>query len=133
VKDQWKGSNIDLTQLADNISQFFTERQFETKLKKSRQDYEIEAKTEKVLNAQLKIYVSVYGEPNNLTVEFTTDKKTKGAFSPSMIIAYLMQAFGGGAIFRGEVKLQEAVDKLESTFWHHVDEQVALLTNPNKT
>jgi len=48
-----------------------------------------------------------------------------------MIFPYIAQALGGGAIFRGEMKLQKALDKLEKTFWKHADEQVALLTNSN--
>lgn len=128
MKDQWQGNNVDLAQLSESIKQFFTERQFETELKKTRLGHEIEAKTEKILSAQLKIYVSIHGEPNDFTVEFTTDKKTKGTFSPSMILSYVTQALGGGAIFRGEMKLQEALDKLEKAFWEHADKQVAQLT-----
>jgi hypothetical protein len=130
VRDQWKGSNIDLAQFSEGVKLFFTERQFETELKKTRLGYEIEAQTEKILNAQLKISVSISGEPNDFTVGFVANKNRGGFYSPSMIISYILTALGGGAIFRGELKLQEALDKLEKAFWEHVDNQIAQLTRP---
>jgi len=66
VKDQWQGNNVDLAQLSEGIKQFFTERQFETELKKTRQGYEIEAKTEKIVNVQLKISANILRQTQQL-------------------------------------------------------------------
>jgi len=129
MKDQWHGNNIDLNLLSQKINQFFTQRQFQTKLEPTQNGYTIEAATEKILNIQLKITVDITGQPNNFTIDFTTDKKTKGFFTPQMIIGYVASALGGGSIFLSEVKLRETLEKLEKMFWDHVDKQIAELTN----
>ena len=128
MRDQWRGSNVDLTQLTEGVKQFFSDRQFEVKLVKTGEGYVIEAQTESVLNVRLRIEVNIYGEPNDFTIEYVVDKKRKGFYSPSMIVGYLSTIFGGGLIFRSEFKLQEALEKLEKAFWEHVDSQVAKLS-----
>jgi hypothetical protein len=129
VKDQWKDANIDLGELSKGVEQFFIQRQFEDTLEKTEKGYKIEAKTEKVFHAQLKILVNIFGGPNDFTIEYTTSEQGKGFFNRSMIFSYIAQALGGGAIFRGEVKLRDALEKIEKEFWSHVDKQVALLSN----
>jgi len=97
-------------------------------LEKTDKGYKIEAATEKVLNVQLKILVNVLGQPNDFTIEFIADRRKKGFFTPSMILGYIATALGGGAVLRSELKLQESLDKMEKTFWEHVDNQIAQLT-----
>lgn len=115
--------------LSEGIQQFFAERQFETKLETTKHEQKIEASTRKILNTQLTITVDVKGNPNDFTVEFTNNPKKKGFFTPSMITGYITSGIGGGAILRSELKLRESLDKLEKTFWTHVDELVQRLTN----
>lgn len=129
MKDQWRGSNVDLTKLTESIKQYFTESQFETTEEKIQNGYKIEAATEKILNVQLKILVNIYGEPNDFTIEFMTDQQRKGFLSSSMVFSYIMTIIGGGVFFRSEMKLRESLDRLEKQFWEHVDKQVAELTN----
>jgi len=127
--DQWHGNNVDLDKLSEGIKQFFTERLFETMLKKTPKGHKIEAATERILNVQLKISVNISGDPNDFKIEFIADKRNRGLLSPSMIIGYIASTIGGGAFLRKELNLQEALEKLEKAFWNHLDKQVAELTN----
>jgi len=127
--DRWQQRNIDLNVLSKGIEQFFAERQFETKLETTKHGQKIEASTRKILNTQLTITVDVKGNPNDFTVDFTTNPKKKGFFSSSMIAGYIASGMGGGAILRSELKLRESLDKLEKPFWTHVDKLVERLTN----
>ena len=127
--DQWQERNIDINILSDGIKQFFVERQFETKLETTKHGQQIEASTRSILNTHLTITVDIKGKPNDFTVEFAPNSKRKGFFTPSMIASYITTAIGGGAILRSELKLRESLDRLEKTFWTHVDELVEKLTN----
>ncbi len=129
MKDQWRGNNVDLNKLSESIKQYFIQGQFETTMEKTQDKYKIDAATEKILNVQLKILVNLFGQPNDFTIEFTADKERKGFFTPSMIISYVATALGGGVFLRSEIKLKEALEKLEKMFWEHVDKKVAELTN----
>jgi len=129
VKDRWIGNNIDLSALSEGVRKFFTDSQFETELQQTENGYKIKAATEKILNVQLLIIVEITGKPNDFSVEFTAGKQRKGFFSLSMIIGYITTILGGGSILLSEVKLKEALDKLEKMFWTHVDTQVSELTN----
>lgn len=129
VRDQWRGSNVDLYQLSEGVKEFFTDRQFEVNVEPRKgEGYVIEAKTASLLNVKLIIEVSIYGAPNDFTIEYVAGKKKKGYYSPSMIAGYLSTMLGGGILIRSEFKLQEALDKLEKAFWEHVDGQVARLS-----
>jgi len=131
--DRWQERNIDLNVLSEGIRQFFTERLFEVKLETTKHGQRIEVSTQKILNTQLTITVDVKGKPNDFTVEFTTDPKRKGFFSPSMIAGYITSGLGGGAVLRSELKSRESLDKLEKVFWNHVDQLVERLTNSAAT
>lgn len=127
MRDQWRGSNVDLGLLTEGVKEFFTDRQFEVKMEKKGEGFVIEAETASLLNVRLRIDVSIYGTPNDFTIEYVADKKRKGFYSPTMIAGYLSTILGGGLLFRSEFKLQEALEKLEKAFWEHVDGQVARL------
>lgn len=129
MKDQWHGSNVDLYKLHEGIKQFFTQRQFELSDEKIQDGYQFTAATQKILGVQLKIHVNLYGDPNDFTIEFITDAKRKGFLSSSMVLSYMATIIGGGAFLRSELRLRESLDKLEKTFWEHVDKQIADLTN----
>jgi len=129
LRDKWRGNNVDLNRLTEGIKQFFTQGQFETTTEKSNDGYKIEAVSQKILNVQLKITVDIYGKPEDFTIEFTADKNRKGTLSPSKVLGYIAGVFGGGSLLLSDIKLREAVEKLETAFWEHVDRQVAELTN----
>ena len=126
LKDQWVGSNVDLNLLSQKVKQFFTEIQFETKLEQTHGKHRVEAS-----NPQFKIATNIYGEPNDFTIEFIPNKKTRG-FSLSMMLGFITSFFGGGILLLRDVKLQEALTAVEQIFWKHVDKQVAELTNSAK-
>lgn len=129
--DHWIGNNIDLNQLSQAIKEFFNPDEFETKMEQTKKGYKIEAVT-RIQTFPLKIFVDIYGRPNDFTIEFTTDKTKKGTLSPSMIIGYVTSFFGGGAFLLSGLKAREAIEKIERMFWEHVDKQIALLTNTAK-
>lgn len=123
MKDCWVGNDVDLNLLSQRVKHFFIENQFETKLEQAPDKYWIEAS-----NFQFKVMVNVYGQPSDFTVEFIPNKKTRG-FSLAMAFGYFTSVFGGGTLLLRDVKLQEAINKVEQKFWEHIDRQVAVLTN----
>jgi hypothetical protein len=122
LKDKWVGSNIDLTTLSNRVVEFFTDNKFETKLQGTKDDFKIAA-----TNPLYRIRVNIYGKPNDFTIEFQPNKKSKG-FSLSMIIGQIASFIGGGGLLLRDVKIQESLSILERLFWKFVDEQIASLT-----
>jgi len=123
LKDQWVGSNLDLTTLSKGVVGFFTDIKFDTRFEGVKDDFRIVA-----VNALYRIRVNIYGKPNDFTVEFVPDKKSKG-FSLSMMFGHIASLFGGGGLLLRDVKLQESLNTLERLFWEFVVKQVAGLTN----
>jgi len=123
LKDQWIGNNIDLNLLSQKVNQFFTENQFEPKLEQTHDRYRIKAS-----NFEFKITVNIYGQPNDFTIEFIPNKKTRG-HSLAMIVGYITSFLGGGTLLLRDVKFQEVMNKVEQTFWEQVDSHVAELAN----
>ena len=123
MKDFWIGNNVDLKLLNQRVEQFFAENEFETKFKQTHNECAIEAS-----NSQFRVTVNIRGQPDDFTVEFITNKKTRG-FSLPMTFGYLTSIFGGGVLLLKDAKLQEAINEVERKFWEHVDKQVAELTN----
>jgi len=126
--DRWLENNVNLDLLSKEIKQFFPEEEFDSKLEPTKKGYKIEAVT-KIPTFSLKIFVDIYGQPNNFTIEFTTNKTKKGILTPSMIMGLVAAPFGGGTFLLSGLKTQEAVDNIEKMFWEHVDKQIAQLTN----
>ena len=126
--DRWLENNVNLDLLSKGIKQFFPEEEFDSKLEQTKKVYKIEA-VAKIPAFRLKIFVDIYGKPNDFTIEFTTGKKRKGKLTPSMIMGLVTSPFGGGTFLLRGLKTQEAVDDIEKMFWEHVDKQVAQLTN----
>lgn len=126
MKDQWIGNNVDLNLLSQSVNQFFTENQFEPKLEQTHDRYRIKAS-----NFEFKVTVNIYGRPNDFTIEFVPNKKTRG-FSLAMMVGYITSFLGGGTLLLRDVKIQEVTNKVEQIFWEHVDRQVAELTKSAK-
>jgi len=126
LKDQWLGSNVDLSLLSQRIEQFFKEREFDTVTEKFDADFTIRASA-----FQLKTKVRIFGRPNDFTIEFIPASKTRG-FSLGMIVGYITSVFGGGGLVLRDLKTQENLDRFEDTFWEYVDLQVGELKNSVK-
>ena len=130
MKDQWTNLNIDLDKLSESIKQFFTQNMFEPTAIKTKNGYLIEAVLGKISNSKRKLQVTVIGKPDNFTVEFATAvNRGKGFYTQSMIFSYIASALGGGLILKHELEFQEELDRIEKTFWQHIDTQIPLLTN----
>ena len=125
VQIQWVEKSVDLSMLVERIRPFFHDLDFETSFEKVQEGYVIQA-VSKIPNLQLRINVNVLGEPNDFTVEFLSGGKG-GYFSPSTVVGYLTSIFGGGYLVRRGAERREALDRLESWFWRHVQMQVAEL------
>jgi hypothetical protein len=123
LQDKWVGSNLDLTMLSKSVVGFFTDNKFETRLEGVKDDFKIVA-----INALCRIRVNIYGKPNDFTIEFVPNKKSKG-FSLSMIFGQIAALIGAGGLLLRDVKLQESQNILEQLFWKFIDKQVADLTN----
>lgn len=122
MKDQWIGSNVDLSLLSERLVRFFEGNQFDTKLVQESGKFIIFAS-----NDQLRLRVNLRGEPNDFAVEFMPSKKTQG-FSLTMILGYVTAFFGGGSFMLRDMKFQEAFNRLEQVFWKEVDIDVADLS-----
>jgi len=127
MQDRWLEKNINLNTLTQQIKQFFTEKQFTTTTEQKTNQYKIEAATQKILNIQLKIKVEIIGQPNNFTINYTTNQNNKRLLS-SPVVKYFAWALGGGIIILKQEKAREALEKFENNFWSYVDEKIAQLT-----
>ncbi len=127
MKDQWLQKNVDLGTLAERIRPFFYETDFETSVEKTQEGYTIQA-VSKIPNLRLRITVTVIGEPNDFTVEFSAGSESR-YFSPSMIAGYLTMMFGGGYLISREARKRRMLDVLETDFWRHAQMQVADLVD----
>jgi len=123
--DQWIGSNVDLALLGERLVRFFEGNQFDTVLEQSPRRFSIYAS-----NPEFRLRVNVVGEPNDFKVEFIPSKKAQG-FSLTMLLGYVTTLFGGGTFMLRDIKLQEAVNRLEQVFWKEVDIDIADLSKPN--
>jgi hypothetical protein len=128
LKDQWIGENVNLYLLSQRIKGFFTERRFETEVETTADRYRIDAAPDDP-RVPFRIRVNLFGRPNDFTIEFIPNKKTRGFASRAMILGYILAFFGGGGLVLRDAKLQEATNRLEHLFWTHVDSSVAALTN----
>ena len=126
VKNQWLEKNVDLNMLTERIRPFFHEVDFETTVEKIQEGYMIQA-VSKIPNLMLRINVTILGQPNNFTVEFSAG--SGGYFSRSMIAGYLTTMFGGGYLISSEARKRETLDMLEKDFWRHTQIQVADLVD----
>ena len=125
--DQWVGSNVDLNLLSERLSRFFDGNQFDTRLVQDSGKSTIFAS-----NGQFRLRVNVYGRADDFTVEFIPSKKTRG-FSLTMLLGYVTTFFGGGTFMLRDIKLQEAINRLEQVFWKQVDIDVADLNKAATT
>lgn len=125
--DQWTGIDIDLGLLSERLVQFFEGNQFDTKLEHDTGRFVIYAS-----GPQFRVRVNVRGEPNDFRVEFIPGMKTQG-FSLRMLLGYVTTLFGGGTFMLRDIKLQEAVSRLEKVFWKEVDIDIADLSKTTAT
>lgn len=129
MKDQWVGNNIDLSKLSRRIEDFFKGSGMEVRMQETSKGYKFDVASTGPAMTRLRIGVRILGHPNDFSVEFMPGYKAGGVFSPAMVAGYIMSIFGGGVFLLRDVKLQESLDKLERSFWEHMDRQVAELTN----
>lgn len=122
--DQFTGANVDLGLLTERLVRFFEGNEFETRLERTPTRFVIYAS-----NMQFSVKVNVRGEPNDFKVEFIPNKKTQG-FSLTMVLGYVTTIFGGGTFMLRDIKLQEAINRLEQVFWKEVDIDIADLSKP---
>ena len=133
MKDQWTKLNIDLDKLSESVKQFFTQSMFEPTLTKTKKGYTVETDLGEASVTKQKIQVNITGQPNDFTIEFATAiTQGKGFYTPKMILSYLTTALGGGIALKYELERKEELDRMEKTFWEHVDKQIPLLTNTAK-
>lgn len=122
MKDNWIGSNVDLNLLSERLVRFFEGNQFDTRLEQNSGRFIIYAST-----PQFRLRVDLRGEPNDFAVEFIPNKKTQG-FSLTMLLGYVTTIFGGGTFMLRDIKIQEAINRLEQVFWKEVDIDIADLS-----
>jgi hypothetical protein len=128
LKDQWIGKHVDLDLLSQQIQHFFAANRFQTRMEKKADRCKIAAVPQDT-RVPFRIQTNIIGRPNDFTVEFIPNKKTSGFASWAMVFGHLTSVFGGGSLLLRDVKLQEALSKLEQIFWDHVDKSVADLAN----
>jgi len=120
---QWKNRNIQLSILADFISQFFTDRGFAVSSNDSVGKYLVIARPKRFHQIAENIRVSVTGKPDDFTVEFVA-----GAHSRHLVMFGTLTSFlGGGSFGLKGLKSREALEKLEPEFWTSLTEKVCQL------
>jgi len=120
---QWKNRNIQLSILADFISQFFTDRGFAVSSNDSVGKYFVVARSKRFHQIAENIRVSVTGKPDDFTVEFAA-----GVHSRRLVMFGTLTSFlGGGSFTLKGAKSREALEKLEREFWACLTEKVCQL------
>jgi hypothetical protein len=106
--------NADLFTLSKHVEYFFKAQNFKTTKIQTYEGFII--KVEKSL--QEKIYVKVTGEPNNFTVELSTERSS----DIFIRLGILTSLFGGGGFFLKGVKSRDMLLRVESDFWRCIEE-----------
>lgn len=121
VQKNWKDLNVDLSNLAQKIIEFFESREFNnvTALK-TETGYQVIAGDSKRYKMENDVSVTIEGKPDDFTVSLTSCKEEKRSTLPLI----LTQMFGGGYLLLKNFRSEEAMQKLERDFREKIDNMV---------
>jgi hypothetical protein len=121
MQKNWKGLNVNLSDLLQKIIQFFESKEFKnvTALK-TETGYEVIAGDSKRYKMQNDVSVKIEGRQDDFTVGLTSSKEQKTSTLPLMLISM----FGGGYFLLKNFRSDEAMQKLERDFRIEIDKMV---------
>jgi len=124
LQTRWLNKNVDLEGLSRRIEGFYKARGFDTLVEGSKDASRV-AGVLRVGDRLRSSYVSINGNPDDFTVEFSGSQT--GRFS--QFLTPLITMFGGGVLILERLRSQEFYEKLETEFWafleHAVDQSAA--------
>lgn len=122
MQRNWKGKNIDLSLLTNQIGNFFKTKDFEAIKGQSSLGYQIIAANSPYFKLEGHISLSIEGKSDDFIVklELCNEKKRHAVRLPSL----LETMFIGGYFSIRELKSREAWMKLEKELWQHIENVV---------
>jgi hypothetical protein len=123
VEDHWKGKNVDLSVLAERVTQFFSEKQFGTNAHKGKEGCVVTAFPKSFHEISEEISVHILGSSDDFSVKFIA-----GSHSRNLVrYGTFLSLFGAGFLVTRGLKSLEEIEKLEKKFWVYVDETIGQL------
>lgn len=116
MQTRWIGKKVDLEKLSESVVRFLKEKGFETVVDRAQNAYKITGSL-RVGDALRIVWVSVGGDPDDVTVDFVGEKEGR----LSLLAGPLVTMFGGGAFMLGRLRKREFYQKLEAEFWFIVE------------
>lgn len=124
MREQWVGKNIDLALLSERIEGFLSNKAFKIRKEVSADGYAISTNP-RVQENLGGVIVYIRGRSSDFVVEFATGKPGPS----SAMLNFLMTMLGGGQLVLRNLKMQEAMEKLEREFWVYLEKTVDELTD----
>jgi hypothetical protein len=120
MEDEYTGKNVNLSSLADQIVQFFTQKRFVTTSEKSENELLVVAAPESSSGIVESLKVHIAGEPARFKVRFDAGTRSNAFVRYGTLTSLL----GGGIFALKGLRSLEALEKLEKEFWVYVDKAV---------
>jgi len=126
VEEHWKGKNVDLSQLAQQILLFFTKKGFTTSLHKKADDkYIVIATPQPSHGIAENIEVCISGKSDDFSIKFKA-----GSHSQAYVrYGPLLNLVGLGFLVLKGLRSLEKIEKIEKQFWIFVDGAIWQLTD----
>ncbi len=125
MQNTWTGQNVDLTKLAEHISDVFKANDFEFARVETEIGYEITADDSSKYKIKGCLKANITGKPDNFAVSLKLCAEERRLTFPVI----LTTMFGGGYFLLKDLKSDEAWIKFEKIFWQNVNRIVAELQN----
>lgn len=116
---RWTNKNVDLDNLSKHVEEFYKGKGFEALVERSKDAFKVVA-VMRIGDKLRSSYVSINGNPNDFTVEFSGSQT--GRFS--QFLTPLITMFGGGVLILDRLRSQEFYEKLETEFWLFIEHEV---------
>jgi hypothetical protein len=124
MQKRWTEKNVDLNKLAGYTEDFFKDKGFVTEKYESMEEHTIlwaPPRDKKMSNATK---VRIFGNPNDFVIEITASERSRR----SIWLGLLTKSIGGGYLVLQDLKLREALEKIEKEFWVFIEDKIANLT-----
>jgi len=127
VQRNWKDMNVNLSNLVQEIIQFFESNEFNnvTALE-TETGYQVIAGDSKHYKMENDVSATIEGKPDDFTVSLTSCKIEKKFALPLI----LTSMFGGGYFLLKNLRSEEAMQKLERDFTGKIDSMIAQTQEP---
>jgi len=125
MQKRWTQKNVDLNKLAGYAEDFFKDKGFATRKYESMREHTILWAPPRDKNMSNATKVRISGNPNDFVIEITAMERSRRP----MLLGLLTKSIGGGYLILQDLKLREALEKIESEFWVFIEDKIANLTD----